>query len=131
MADTGAKLWAIVKREYIERVRTRWFMITTVFAPLVFSAFVLLPLLLVSRDARAVAPRIVILDATQRGLGKFVAQSIAVTQNTGQDASTQDVRVVSPDSLKQARDAATNEVTRRLANGFVVLDSMTLRGGGV
>lgn len=131
MADTGSKLWAIVRREYIERVRTRWFMISTLFAPLVFSAFAFLPLLLMSRDASAVAPRVVILDATQRGLGKFVAQSIAVTQNTGEDASTQDVRVVSPDSLKQAREDATTEVTRRLANGFVVLDSMTLRGGGV
>jgi ABC-2 type transport system permease protein len=131
MADKGSKLWAIVRREYIERVRTRWFMISTVFAPLLFAAIAFLPLLVMKNDAKSVAPRVVILDATQQGLGVFVARSIAAMQNTGEDASTADVRIVSPDSLEQARSSATSEVEHRLANGFVVLDSTTLRGDSV
>jgi ABC-2 type transport system permease protein len=65
MADTGSKLWAIVRREYIERVRTRWFKISTIFAPLLFAAIAFLPLLLISKDAASVAPRVLIIDATQ------------------------------------------------------------------
>src|SRR6185437_7103051 len=58
----------------------------------------------------------------------YVARSLAVLRSTSEDATTADVRIVSPDSLAHARDNATSEVARRLANGFVVLDSATLRG---
>ena len=30
------KLWAIVKREYLERLRSKWYLISTVLAPLFF-----------------------------------------------------------------------------------------------
>ncbi len=131
MADTGSKLWAIVRREYIERVRTRWFMISTLFAPLLFAGITFLPLLVMSRDAKSVAPRVLILDATNHGLGNFVARSLAVMQTSSEGGSTADVRIVDPDSLVQARAAATTEVSRRLANGYVVLDSSTLRSDTV
>jgi ABC-2 type transport system permease protein len=131
MADTGSKLWAIIRREYIERIRTRWFIISTLFAPLLFAGVAFLPLLLMHRDAKTVAPRVVVLDATQRGLGNFVARSIAALQNTAEDASTADVRIVAPDSMTAARTQATDEVARRLANGFIVLDTSTLRGDTV
>jgi len=131
MADTGSKLWAIVRREYIERVRTRWFKISTIFAPLLFAAIAFLPILLVKNDQKSVAPRILVLDATHQGLGRYVAQSIGATQGTTDDNATADVRIVSPDSITQARADATNEVAHRLATGFIVLDSTTLRGDTV
>jgi ABC-2 type transport system permease protein len=128
MADTGSKLWAIVRREYVERVRTKWFIIATVFGPLLFAGFAFLPLILMSRDAKSIAPRVVILDATQQGLGRLVARSMTVMRSTEEDSSNAEVRVVSPDSIAQAREAATNEVAHRLASGYVLLDSTTLRG---
>ena len=131
MADTGSKLWAIIRREYVERVRTKWFIFSTVFAPIVFAGLIFLPLLLMTRDARSVAPRVVILDATQKGLGKLVARSMAVIQSTQEDAATADVRIVDPGSISQARNSATAEVARRLASGYIVLDSATLRGDTV
>jgi ABC-2 type transport system permease protein len=131
MVDTSSKLWAIIRREYIERVRTKWFIISTLFAPLVFAAFAFIPLLLMTNDAKSVAPRVVILDATQRGLGQLVARSIAAVQSTGDDASTADVRIIDPGSVAQARDSATSEVARRLANGYVLLDSATIAGDTV
>ena len=38
-----AKLWAIIKREYLERVRTRWFVFATIFGPLFFGAMIIVP----------------------------------------------------------------------------------------
>ena len=32
-----ARLWAVIKREYLERVRTKWFIFSTVFTPLLLS----------------------------------------------------------------------------------------------
>lgn len=131
MADSGAKLWAIVRREYIERVRTRWFMIATLFAPILFAGITFLPLLVINNDAKSVKPRVVILDATRQGLGDLVARSMGVLQASADDSSTADVHIVNPDSLVQARTDATNEVAHRLANGYVVLDSATLSGDSV
>ncbi len=131
MADTSSKLWAIIRREYVERVRTKWFIYSTLFAPLIFAGFVFLPLLLMNRDAKSVAPRVLILDATQQGLGTLVARSMAAMQGTQEEASTADVRVIHPDAMAASRDSATSEVARRLASGFIVLDSATLRGDTV
>lgn len=131
MADTSSKLWAIIRREYIERVRTKWFIFATLFAPLVFSLFAFLPLILMNKDAKSVAPRVLILDATQQGLGNFVARSIAVMQSTAENASTADVRIIDPASIAEARDSATSEVAHRLANGYLVLDAATLKGDTV
>jgi hypothetical protein len=38
-----AKLWAIIKREYLERVRSKWFLIATFFGPIFFSAIIIVP----------------------------------------------------------------------------------------
>ena len=131
MADSKSKLWAIIRREYIERVRTRWFMIATLFAPILFAGITFLPLLVINNDAKSVKPRLVILDATRQGLGDLVARSMAVLRSTGDDASTADVQTVNPDSIGQAAGSATRDVAMRLANGYIVLDSTTLGGGAV
>ena len=43
MADR--KLQAVIRREYTERVRSKWFLIGTVFGPLFFGALMVLPAL--------------------------------------------------------------------------------------
>jgi ABC-2 type transport system permease protein len=37
------KLWVIIKREFIERVRTKWFVISTLLLPLLIGAMSILP----------------------------------------------------------------------------------------
>ena len=36
-----AKLWVVAKREYLERVRTKWFFIATFFGPVLFGALMI------------------------------------------------------------------------------------------
>ena len=36
-------VWAVFKREYLERVRTRWFLVATLFGPILFGALMFLP----------------------------------------------------------------------------------------
>ena len=76
-----AKLWAVIKREYIERVRTKWFIIVTLFGPIFFAVIMILPGYLSvkgMREARVSSLRIV--DATGIGLGERVAMRLAVPQ---------------------------------------------------
>ena len=59
------KVWAIIRREFLERVRTRQFLIGTILGPVLMGALVMLPALL-SRSTSA--KRVVVLDA---GTGQF------------------------------------------------------------
>jgi ABC-2 type transport system permease protein len=122
-----AKLWAVVKREYLERVRTTWFVIATVFGPVVFGALMFLPAYMATSDkASAELPRIRILDATGAGLGRRVATEL----NGGpmSDASRTEVVAVAPPDLGDAERAAAAEVLRRRVLGYLVLDAETLGG---
>jgi ABC-2 type transport system permease protein len=38
-----AKLWAIIKREYLERVRSKWFLIATFLGPRLFYSIIIVP----------------------------------------------------------------------------------------
>jgi ABC-2 type transport system permease protein len=127
MADLS-KLWPIARREYVERVRTRWFIISTIAAPVIFSLLAVLPVLLTSRDRNAVAPRVIVIDATGAGLGHYVMRGMSGAPTPDEKGLQADVRIVSPAQLPAAESTATDEVTQRLASGYVTLDSATLRG---
>jgi len=58
----SAKLWAVVRREYIERVRTRGFLIGTVLGPLLMSAMMIVPALAARSGGKPL--RMAVLDAT-------------------------------------------------------------------
>src|SRR4029078_795846 len=73
-----AKLWAIIKREYVERVRSKWFLIATFFGPIFFSAIIIVPAWLASRSkATSDVYNTTILDATGTNFGHRLAVNIA------------------------------------------------------
>jgi len=131
------KLWAVTKREYLERVRTKWFIIGTLVGPLVFAAMLIGPayLSLRSRASRDVG-RIAILDATGAGLGARVARAIAApaADSAGSAGGTAAatpatrVRVVAEAELPRAESLATAEVVRKETRGYLVLTAATLAG---
>jgi len=115
------KLWAVVQREYVERVRTRWFVIATVFGPVLFGTLMYLPAYIATRSrASADVARIQILDATGTELGKRVATALS----GGVFGDTTRTRVEVVDSLKlaAAESTATRAVIRREIRGYLVLD---------
>jgi len=120
-----AKLWAVISREYMERVRSKWFIFATVFGPVLFGALLILPPLLALRTkASADLANIVILDATGAGLGQKIAEGIPHTRSGPRPR----VRVMSLDSLTPAESTATHEVVANDARGYLVLDAHTLAG---
>lgn len=129
------KLWAVTKREYMERVRTKWFIIGTLVGPLVFAAMLIGPayLSLRSRASRDVG-RIAILDATGAGLGERVARAMArpagdtVRATAPASPPAPRVRVVAPAELARAESVATAEVVRKETRGYLVLTAATLAG---
>ena len=122
-----AKLWAIIKREYVERVRSKWFVIATLFGPIFFSAIIIVPAWLSSRSkATSDIYSTTILDATGNGFGHRLAVNIAGDSTI--PGRMPEVRVIAPSMLCQAESTATHEVMDKEKTGYVVVDQQTLAG---
>src|SRR5574341_74818 len=59
----NAKLWAIVRREYLERVRTRGFLVATILGPVLMTALMVVPMLVARSSGKLL--RLAVLDATE------------------------------------------------------------------
>ncbi len=122
-----AKLWAIVKREYLERVRTKWFIIATVFGPVFFGTIIIVPAVIAKRSkSSSEFTNTVILDATTSGVGQRVAAAMNRMRTPGSAAPQ--VRVVQPSALSAAESLATHRVMRKEVSGYLVIDRQTLDG---
>lgn len=121
------KLWAIIKREYLERVRTRWFVIATVFGPVFFGSLIIIPAYFAKKNKTSTEfTNTIILDATKVGMGQKVADAIS-KQRSG-TAPPPTVRVIPPSELSQAESTATKQVTLKQASGYLVINDQTLLG---
>src|SRR6185437_15640597 len=69
------KIIAVVRREFVERVRTKAFVISTVLLPVFMVAMVLLPALMMSGGDRT--SRIALVDASGTNLGQAVSRTLA------------------------------------------------------
>ena len=123
------KLMAVIRREYFERVRSRWFVVATLFGPILFGALMFLPSILTARDqARGPADvaRIMILDASGSALGERVAA--ALSGGVSASGKSAVVKPVTSATLASEEEAATRLVIADSVRGYLVLDSATLAG---
>jgi ABC-2 type transport system permease protein len=122
------KLFAVIRREYLERVRSKWFLIATVFGPVFIGALMFLPPLLASKDkGSADSSNIIIVDATGAGLGERVASRLSGGL-TGGGGKSPRVDVVTSDSVAPAESLATKAVVAEKVKGYLILDSASLAG---
>src|SRR5688572_13844331 len=124
------KLLVVLEREYMERVRTRWFLVATIFGPVFFGALMFLPAWMANRsNASTDVARIRILDATNANLGQLIAAELS-GGILGDTSSTQVQIVTSPSAMAEAESTATRDIRRKAIKGYLVLDEGTLEGRG-
>jgi ABC-2 type transport system permease protein len=115
-----SKLDTIVAREFLERVRSPWFVIATVLGP-VFMAFVMfLPSLLQSSQQGASA-RVRVIDATADSTGTLVVAALngGIGGGGAERAEWRPVRT--PEERVEAADAATRAVLAGEITGYLML----------
>lgn len=124
------KLMAVIKREYLERVRSRWFVVMTLLVPFIMAALMLLPAIMARKSmTSAKISNIIIIDVTGGNLGALLASALlsdSAARASGVPAAR--VRVVAPAELAAAEAAAASDVVRKQATGYLVLDEHTLAG---
>ncbi len=69
------KIFAVIRREFVERVRTRAFIIGTLLFPVLMIFFMVMPVLMMSGGSRA--QRIAIVDGTTDDLGSRIERGLA------------------------------------------------------
>ena len=101
------KFLAVVKREYVQRVRSRMFLVVTVGAPLMFALFTVVPMLIA--NIRAGGPvRIAVADETGR-MYERVRDSLAKERGDDEEydaARVSDVNQNSDERIKRAAKAS-------------------------
>lgn len=110
-------VWAVIRREYLQRVRSRWFLISTLGGPLFVIGLMVIPAITGSRAERA-GRNIALVDRTEvlaeRVLPRLEEAGYTVTREPW-----------SEDVLPQL----TQKVTDEELGGFLVVDEETLRSG--
>ncbi len=112
------KVWAVVRREFVERVRSRWFWFSAIIAPVFFGAIIIIPLRLVASSG---SKRIVVVDGTTTAFGARVADSLA-----RRPEFTVVARVAPAPRLL---DSLAQAVGAHRLDGFLVLTDATIDAG--
>ena len=127
------KILIVAKREYLERVRSRTFLIFTLVIPVFIAGVTMFPLYIAAKSGASNDVRhITILDATGAGLGDRVARSLMNDSSVARipgDTVAPRVVAVTPAELPAKEQATADEV--KLPNhitGYLVLNDSTLAG---
>jgi ABC-2 type transport system permease protein len=127
------KLFVVAKREYLERVRSRWFLVITLAVPALMSGIIMFPLYMASRsNASAELRHITIIDASGNGLGARVANALMADSSLNSaktDSLKPRVVTVAANGVAAAEQAASAEVMQpNHITGYLVLDDSTVAG---
>jgi ABC-2 type transport system permease protein len=128
------KMFVVAKREYLERVRSRWFIVMTLLVPVIFSGAMLFPIYVAARSSASGSAlrNIVILDATGAGLGEQIATAIRTDSTLGllNDSIAPRVVVTTRAELPAQERTLTAQVEQpNKLTGYLVLDDSTILGG--
>lgn len=125
------KLFAVVRREYWERVKSPWFLAGTFLGPLLFAAITILPAVVSLRQGTSKkATNVLVLDATGAGVGDRVRSALS-GGIASSDTSQATIRLLTPADLVAAETVATREVVAGTRTGYLVLDPAVIGGGTV
>jgi ABC-2 type transport system permease protein len=101
------KFFAVVKREYIQRVRTKFFVIATILGPVLMAGFTIVPAMMFS--IRSGGPtRLAIVDQTGKMYDR-VSKEILIgrqSRNDSEDGETSSQPPVGPNNTKEQIDQA-------------------------
>ena len=123
------KLGVVFRREYLERVRSKWFLVVTLLGPVLMCALTIGPTYASMRSRPGDdLTRVLVIDATGANLGARVGAALG---KAFPKAPAPRVKVVSPDRLLVTEDAAVEAVVNKEINGYIVLDSNTIANRSV
>jgi len=112
------KIWAIVRREFVERVRTRWFWVGALLGPVLFGVVFFLSGQLGRGGG---LKRIAVVDATTTQVGARIAEQLGRSGNWATEVP----------AAPGAIDSLTAQVRAKRLDGFLIVTDAALDSGKV
>lgn len=113
------KVWAVIRREFVERVRTKWFWVGTILGPLLMVGIIAFQILMAKRAGGE--RQIVVVDATTTDFGQYV-----VAQLSSAVPRFHPRRV---EARAGIADSLFREVVDKRLDGFLLIGDSTLEHG--
>jgi ABC-2 type transport system permease protein len=116
------KLWVVIRREFVERVRTKWFVIGTVLGPVFMGLMIVLPIVMAERGGGDRS--IVVLDATTDGFGERLTAAMGQIPRV---AATR--RAVPLERLEEEAAQLAGDVGTTPLDGMMLVTDNTVADG--
>jgi ABC-2 type transport system permease protein len=116
------KILVVIRREFVERVRTKWFIVGTVLGPLFMFAVIALPILMAEKGART--RTVVVLDGTTGDFGGRITDLLAQTKSVKPTRQATD-----PARMAAAAERLAGEVGAERIDGFLLVTDSTVETG--
>ena len=110
-------VWPVIRREYLQRVRSKWFIMVTLLAPIIMIAMIVIPAFIAARSDRSDRD-LLIVDGSGVLYERLASDFEASGYTVAEEPWTVDVVT---DLRQQASDGEIG--------GFLVLDDLTLETG--
>jgi ABC-2 type transport system permease protein len=116
------KIWVVIRREFVERVRTKWFLISTVLGPVFMAAMLIIPVLVGTGEGRERS--IAVVDVGTNGF----AERLTVELDRSQPIQA---RRLETDAtyLEAVIDSLSALVRLKAYDGFLVVTGSALEDG--
>ncbi len=111
------KVWAVIRREFVERVRTKWFWISAILGPVLFAGIIVFQIM---QSVGGAARNIAVVDSTTAGYGARVVAGLGASRL---------IRATRVAAGPGVVDSLTRLVEAKQLNGFLLLsDALTETG---
>jgi ABC-2 type transport system permease protein len=122
------KIWAIIKREYIEHIRRKAFWIFTVLMPMIWIGF--LGISILTQSKMTTRKRVAVVDVTGRYFSALQAEVETQKPDNRPELVLRRPGAAGVDALKEELTHDVNEKEdRRKIDAFVILDDGAIRSG--
>jgi ABC-2 type transport system permease protein len=111
------KIWAVVRREFIERVRTKWFWISAILGPVLFAGIIVFQIM---QSLGGAVRNIAVLDSTTTTLGAQVVDQFSLSKL---------IRATRVPASPHAVDSLTRLVESKELNGFLIVSGALTETG--
>lgn len=118
------KTWAVLRREFVERVRNKWFVISTVLGPVLMAVFIFLPLILAGRGGQVRTVTIVHVGAND--FGERVVRTMSAS-----GAIRASLLSVEPADLETVADSLAIAVGEKVLDGFLIVTEDAVARGSL
>jgi len=111
------KVWAVIRREFVERVRTKWIWVSAIPGPVLFAGIIVFQ---IAQSVGGGVRHIAVVDTGKVGYGRRVVEALGASKSIRADAVSPSPHVL---------DSLTQLVEAKQINGFLIVgDSLPSDG---